>query len=302
MRVSHRSFVGAGALLVTTLLMGPAAPAAADEAAAEPEAEAEDTGPLSRLSGVVQADFTNAYYFRGILQERHGFIAEPFGELDYSLYSSETGLIRGFTIGAGVWASFHTEETLAEHGPHSLYETDWYPAFYLELQGGLTLSAIYYFYTSPNGAFNTVQELNLKLAWDDSETFGRFALQPWINLAIETHRTSFGPNEGIGVQMGVAPTLFEFKHDTYPVTFTAPVELGFAVDDYYEEEDGHENNFGYLSFGLSMSVPLAFMPASTGAWTFTLTGKGLYLSDTLAEANLGDHLSPVYTASIGVSF
>ena len=181
-----------------------AAPVLADEAA--PEAEAEE-GPLSRFSGSIQADFTNVYFFRGILQERNGLVAQPWGELYYALYQSETGFIRDFSIGGGVWASFHTEETLAEHGPHSLYEVDWYPALYLELQGGLSLSAIYYFYTSPNGAFSTADELNLKMAWDDSETFGRFALQPWINLAIETENTAFGDEEGIGVQMGIAPTL-----------------------------------------------------------------------------------------------
>jgi hypothetical protein len=294
---SRRSLVGALALLGATLTLGLAAPALAQE-----DEAVEETGPLSRLSATIQADFSNAYFFRGILQERDGLIAQPWGEVAYSLYSSETGLIRDFSIAGGVWASFHTEETLAEHGPHSLYEVDWYPALYLELQGGLSLSAIYYFYTSPNGAFQRVDELNLKMAWDDSETFGRFALQPWINFAIETHRTSFGDEEGIGVQMGVAPTLYEFEHDTYPVTLSVPVELGLAIDDYYEEEDGDENPFGYLTFGLSASVPLAFMPESTGAWTFTLTGKGYYLSNTLAEANLGRSLYPQFVASVGVEF
>jgi hypothetical protein len=127
-------------------------------------------------------------------------------------------------------------------------------------------------------------------------------MQPWINLAIETHRTSFGDEEGVGLQMGVAPTLFEIAHDSYPVTFSAPLEIGFAIDDYYEREDGDENPFGYLTFGLSASVPLAFMPESAGAWTFTLTGKGYYLSNTLAEANRGRSLYPVFTASVGVEF
>jgi hypothetical protein len=294
-----------GILFWASIVLAAAAPAAAEEeAAAEPvaEAAAEPEGPFSRLSGSAQVDFTNAYYFRGILQERNGLVAQPWGELYYSLYASETGFIRDFSIGGGVWASFHTEETLAEHGPHSLYEVDWYPVLSVEFPNGVSLTTIYYFYTSPNGAFQRVDELNLKLAWDDSETFGRFALQPWINLAIETHRTSFGDDEGAGLQLGIAPTLYEFAHDSYPVTFTVPIEAGFAIDDYYEREDGSENHFGYLSFGLSASVPLAFMPESAGAWTFTLTGKGLYFSNTLAEVNLGRSLYPVFTASLGVEF
>jgi hypothetical protein len=282
------------------LALGVAAPSLADEMEAEP---AEDTGFLGRFSGVMQADFTNVYFFRGILQERDGFIAQPWGELYFSAFASETGFLRDVTLGAGVWASFHTEETLAVDGPHSLYETDWYPLISLSFAHNISLTTTYYWYTSPNGAFSTAQELNFKLAWDDSETFGAFAMGPYVNFAVETRRTAFGPNEGSGVQMGVGPTLFTlFEGSDMPVTFSAPVELGLAIDDYYEEEDGDENTFGYLNFGLSANVPLSFMPESAGAWSFTLTGKGWYLSNTLAEANRGRSLYPQFIASLGVEF
>jgi hypothetical protein len=285
------------------LAFGLAAPALADEAAETESASTEDGGLLSRFSGLIQSDFTNVYFFRGILQERDGFIAQPWGELYFSAYSSESGFLRDVTFGAGVWASFHTEETLAEDGPHSLYETDWYPLISLSFAHNISLTTTYFFYTSPNGAFQTAQELNFKLAWDDSETFGRWALGPYVNFAVETHNTAFGPNEGAGVQMGVGPTLFTlFEGSDMPVTFTAPIELGLAIDDYYEEEDGDENTFGYLNFGLSASVPLAFIPETAGAWSFTLTGKGWYLSNTLAEANRGRSLYPQFIASLGVEF
>jgi hypothetical protein len=103
--------------------------------------------------------------------------------------------------------------------------------------------------------------------------------------------------------MGIGPTLFTLGEGSdMPVTFSAPIELGLAIDDYYEEEDGDENTFGYLNFGLSASVPLAFMPEGTGDWTFKLTGKGWYLSNTLAEANRGRSLYPQFIASLGVEF
>ena len=89
---SRRSLVGALALLAATLMLGLAPPGFAQEEAAE------DTGPLSRVSATIQADFSNAYFFRGILQERDGLVAQPWGEVAYSLYSSETGLIRDFTV------------------------------------------------------------------------------------------------------------------------------------------------------------------------------------------------------------
>jgi len=283
---------------LATALAGLAALGLAGAAAAEDE----DAGPLSRFSGSLGVDFTNAYIFRGIVQEDDGFIAQPWAELRYNLYSSETGLIRDVTVGGGVWSSFHSEETLASNAPTWLYETDWYPVVSLGLPAGLTLSTYYYFYTSPNDAFRTVQELNFKLAWDDSEALGRFAMAPWINLAIETHRSSFGPDEGVGVQMGVEPRLWTFEHETYPVTLSFPVELGLAVDDYYEDERGSENAFGYLSWGLKMSVPLAFMPKELGEWSLGVAVKGFYFSDDLSVANDGHDFQPVVVGSFGVSF
>jgi hypothetical protein len=273
-------------------------PAAAEEAEAEG-----DAGPLSRFSGSMGVDFTNAYIFRGIVQEDQGFIAQPWAELDYNVYSSETGFIRDLTIGAGVWNSFHDQETLASSSPTWLYETDWYPVVYLTLPAGFSLTTNYYFYTSPNDAFSTVQELNLKLKWDDSEALGRFALAPWVNFAIETHRTSFGPNEGVGVQLGVEPTLYSFEHDRYPVTFTFPMELGLSIDDYYEDASGSENTFGYFTWGVKASVPLAFIPKELGAWSFGVAAKGYVFSSDLANAaNDGDDLQYQVVGSLGVAF
>jgi hypothetical protein len=288
-----RLLVAAGAFALGLGLAG--------AAGAEEEAEA-DAGPLSRFSGSAGVDFTNAYIFRGIVQEDRGFIAQPWAELDYNLYSSETGFLRDVTIGGGVWSSFHSEETLAQSSPTYLYEVDWYPVVYLTFPAGLSLTTYYYFYDSPNDAFETVQELNLKLAWDDSEALGRWAVSPYVNLAIETHRTSFGPDEGVGLQLGLEPTLYELEHDTYPVSFTFPMEAGFSIDDYYEDDNGDENAFGYFTWGLKVSVPLAFIPKELGAWEFAVAGKGFVFSDDLAEVNEDDHLKGVVVGSLGVSW
>ena len=75
---------------------------------------------------------------------------------------------------------------------------------------------------SPNAAFKNTQELNFKLAWDDSDTLGKWAVHPWINLAIETENTSFGPNSGEGVQLGklkIAPQGLKWSTDGKAVAF-----------------------------------------------------------------------------------
>jgi hypothetical protein len=82
-------------LLAASLVLGTAQVSRAEE---EPQAE-EESG--SRISGIVQLDFTNAYFFRGILNSRSAFIFQPWAELYFTLYSSEEGLIRDVTVGMG---------------------------------------------------------------------------------------------------------------------------------------------------------------------------------------------------------
>ena len=82
---------GVGTLAVGLIALGLAGAAAAEE-------EEADAGPLSRFSRSAGVDFTNAYIFRGIVQEDEGFIGQPWAELDYNVYSSETGFLRDVTI------------------------------------------------------------------------------------------------------------------------------------------------------------------------------------------------------------
>jgi hypothetical protein len=259
----------------------------------------------SRFSGIVQLDVTNAYFFRGILQEREGIIFEPWSELYYSLYSSDDGFLRDVTIGAGTWWSLHSERTLAgsiDGGDQNQwwYEADYYPLLSLGFTNGVSLTTVYYFYTSPNDAFTTAQELNFRLAWDDSETFGDWSMQPWMNLAIETVNTAFGPDEGTGLQLGIGPTLYAADDESF--TLTAPVEVGLSLEDYYEGSNGENHGFGYASAGLAASIPLTFVPEGAGAWSLGLAAKYFFFGHILEDANRGRSTYPVGTMSLAVEF
>ena len=263
-------------------------------------ASAQDDWIADHVSGIMQLDVTNAYFFRGIKQERHGVQIEPWAELYVNLYKSDDGLLRSASVGGGIWNSFQSERTGAVEYPQWLYETDFYPLVALKFAGGVGLTTTYYFYTSPNGAFNTTQELNFKLNWDDSEAFGKWSMQPWVNFAIETQNTSFGTHSGQGVQMGIAPTLYKTENGSF--TLTAPCELGLAIHRYYETASGGENTFGYGNIGLLASFPLKFIPEGAGAWTFSIGGKYYAFSETLENVNDGKSTYPVGTASLSVAF
>ncbi len=294
--MGHATAARSAAALVSTLVLSNAIPAPA-------RAAEEDEAAKSRISGILQLDLSNAYYFRGILQERDGVVSQPWAELYLNLCQSETGPIRDLTVGAGVWNSLHDENTLAAQSPALVYETDWYPLVSVGLPWGLSLTTVYYFYTSPNGAFSTAQELNFKLAWDDSEALGRFALAPWVNFAIETHRTALGVRAGEGVQLGIAPTLYTLENEQLPIEISLPVELGLSIDDYYEKVDLSNNEgFGYFSWGLAARIPLGFLDASWGAWALGVTGKGYYFGDSLADVNQFDSLQSQGVGSLSLEF
>lgn len=226
---------------------------------------APNTGRISFSGG---ADVTTAYFFRGILQERDGFIIQPYAELGVSLHKGE-GPLSGLSLFGGFWNSIHQEATGASTTELDvLYEQDWYGGLQLQLfDGKVTSRAFYIAYTSPNDAFATVQEVDLNASLDDSPWLGAFALNPSILFGFETENTAFGTERGQYMELGVNPGLDLIESDTYPVRLSFPQKVGTSLDDYYEVTDDNEDFFGYYSGGIKLSVPLAFIPEDYGAWS-----------------------------------
>jgi hypothetical protein len=269
---------------------------------AEPE-EPEATGPnKGRVSFTVASDITTAYFFRGILQERNGFIWEPYAEMAINLFKSD-GPLSSVDLGMGIWFSFQSDKTGASgSGPTNLYETDYYPSLTLGWSPGLTTSLTYLIYTSPNGAFQTVQQLDLGLAFDDSPYLGAFALNPSTTFSFEVDNTSFGDKEGGYFELALAPGVtLPFPPDPYALSLTFPLALGLSMYDYYETETSNDT-FGFFSFGLNGGIPLAFIPEDFGSWTANLGINVLVLSDTLKDVNDGDNPFPVGTFSIAMQY
>ncbi|MBM4265859.1 MAG: hypothetical protein FJ144_04485 [Deltaproteobacteria bacterium] len=272
--------------------------------AEEAEEESEKSGLGSRFSVVVNMDFTTAYVFRGILQERNGFIWQPSIDIGLNLYEGE-GALSSVDLGFGIWNSFQSEQTLAENGPANLYETDYYPSVTLAWSPGIETALTYQIYTSPNGAFTTIQQLDFSVGWDDSEVLGAFALYPTALFSFEVDGTSFGEKEGgyfeLALEPGFDVTFPGDEEENYPLTLSFPLAVGLSLYDYYETEES-DDTFGFFSFGFGLSIPLAFIPEDFGAWS---AGAGVViyvLGDTLEEVNLGDSPFAVGTGSITLEF
>lgn len=251
----------------------------------------------SRVSGSVKLDMTNAYFFRGLKQEDGGVMLQPAASLTIPMYKDADWSI---DAQLSTWNSMHTTRTGASS--RSGISQFWYE---LDFAGGvsvsrgqLTLTTLYNFYTSPNDAFNTEEDIGFTLALDDSEWLGQFALNPAMTLAIETNDIGAdgGPDRGVYLEFGIAPG-FEREVQGFNVEVAFPVTLGLSLKDYYEDAAGEDDTFGYLSLGARATLP---MPCAGPSWSFSAGVNVLFLGDNAAILN-NDHDTQVI-GSAGMAY
>lgn len=247
-------------------------------------------------------DYTTAYFYHGIVQEDSGLILQPAAKLTINLYEKGDFKVDAYLA---TWNSFHGQETGAQtQGDFTSY---WYEC---DLLGGIavtygkfSLASQYVFLTSPSDAYETVQELDFTLSFDDSAYLKEFALHPYALLAIETGADcSDGANSDPGtyLELGVAPG-FSFDAWQTPVAVTFPASIGLSLHDYYEDSAGEDDTFGFAQVGAKASIPLPF-GERWGKWTLTGGIAWLYLGDHTADYNGGHHDEIIGTVGLQLSF
>jgi hypothetical protein len=308
-----RNFIVRGGLAAALAVGLAAAPVSADEIEVEEvivaeEVVAEVVEPCPEcpnnngaVSFAVGSDITNAYFFRGILQEKNGFIWQPWGEVTFNVWSGE-GIINDVSLTLGTWNSIQTEQTGSPgdgNGPGNWYESDIYAGVAVGLPYNLSAGLTYVAYTSPNNAFGTVQEIDLDASYDDSGMYSGqladlgFSTNPYAIVAFEFDKTAFGGDEGIYMELGAEPAVTVMQESDYPITVGMPLTLGLSLDNYYKPSNAPngsnpgDDTFGYATVGLSAAVPLSFMPANLGSFSAGLSGKWIALGSNLQRVNVG---------------
>jgi hypothetical protein len=246
----------------------------------------------------VGLDVATQYFFRGILQEDAGFIAQPYGNVGVSLYESD-GWLTNIGLNGGLWNSVHSRKTGASGpgGPSAWYEADAYGGLSLTMWEDLELNTLYTAYMSPNGAFNTVQEIAFGVGWDDSDLLGVLALHPGALVAVETDGTAFGGKKGQYVEVFGGPE-FPITEGDWAFTVSVPMRLGLSLSDYYEC-DGvscpttatsgvNQNTFGFFDVGIKGDLALPFFHCDYGDWNLSSAVHFTSLGDSLTTVNNGD--------------
>ena len=242
------------------------------------EAAMPNSGKVSLGAGI---DVATDYYFRGIIQETDGFIAQPYLEGSLTLFEGDEGL-NSVSVNAGTWSSLHSGPSGSDGAPGDpqlWYETDFYASLGFGFADAWSADVTYTAYMSPNQSFGTVKEVSFGLSYDDG------LLGPYATLAVEADgQADGGLNEGTYLELGVEPGLAIPNSE---VGLAFPIALGLSLSDYYEGASGDET-FGFFNVGAIVSVPIAGIPAEYGSWEISGGVNILFFGDALKSINGSD--------------
>ena len=254
----------------------------------------------SRISVATGADFSHAYFFRGIVQERSGVVAQPFFEVSFNLFEGTEGL-NNVSLTVGQWNSLHSGPSGSDGPPANVgawYESDFHTGVSFGVDNW-DFGVTYTTYLSPNDSFGTVKELALNFSFDDSAWLGPLALSPHIAMAVELDgQADGGGGEGVYVEFGVAPAI---PLGESPISLTVPATLGLSLSDYYEETPGNDSVFGFADIGVVATLPLP-IDGSYGVWEVNGGLHLMTLGAALTAFNGGDGLQAVGTFGFNLEY
>lgn len=245
----------------------------------------------------LSTDITTAYFFRGYNQADTGLIVQPAASVGFAVVDTDDFAA---TLTLGTWNSLHSQS------PGQVwYESDFIAKLGMVHKGtGISGTLVYTYYTYPTDVRSDVQEIGLEFGLGIVDRLlednnAPFKLNPYIGIYRELYDSS-GPSnpggidltgEGIYLELGIVPSFAlqvgEIPGTAGTPTLSFPIKTGMSIDDYYQDDTGDNEYFGYVSFGVGLSVPLA-VPARWGSWTFTTGAEYLILTaDSTEIANDG---------------
>ena len=271
------------------------------------------------ITGDLGINIVSQYVSRGVIFENQGGILQPYADLYFKLYESDSSFLNKVSLNLGIWNSFHSRKTDAglasgnsgdstqdASSTRNWYEFDFTAGVSFTFAKNFTFTPSYYTFLSPNDGFDTFQGLNLKLAYDDTDLLGAFALHPYVQVLFELeNKAGTGKDEGVYYEVGIAPSV-----PLGPVTLTFPITAGFGSNDFYgsahtrtvfvdaEDEltgdtirtESNETSisnetFGFVSAGVTASYAMKFIPECYGTWTVNAGYTYFHLGDGTSDFN-----------------
>mgnify|MGYP002777632212 CR=1 FL=1 len=250
-----------------------------------PKKEGEQPVNTGKLHLTLGFDIPTQYFSRGVMTKDRGFIIQPAAFLAIDLYEHEKFKL---VADLGTWNSVHGDTTGSNV---SSTAQNWFES---DLSAGVTLKydifsfrAAYISLISPSDNFSTINELDFTFTLDDSGWMGKWALNPSVLLVQEIgDNGTDGNNLGGGtyLELGLTPG-FDFEMPVVEkIRVNFPILAGFSLNNYYENDAGADQGFGFIEFGSRLLIPLP-VNRNYGQWTVTAGVRFLFLGDAARQFN-----------------
>jgi hypothetical protein len=257
-------------------------------------APAADEGP--KISGVFGLDFNTHFISYGY--DTWG-VGKDFGE-DKTLnpYAELKVDFTCFYFKIGTWWDVNSNVTSAIGG--ELQEVDVYYGIYVPI----SKFTFGFAYQDWNYGGNVEKVFDLSVSFDDTEWLGAFAMHP----SFTAHKLSSGgevtrntapgdiiKDSGWAYVINLAPGFTLMESKTLDLLVSFPITIAFGDGDFYDDA-----GFAYASVGVSLTVPLKFIPAKYGSWTIS-GGLAYYFTpdDALPNNPDEDFLTAKFGFSVG---
>ncbi|HWP39536.1 MAG TPA: hypothetical protein VNL70_01330, partial [Tepidisphaeraceae bacterium] len=185
----------------------------------------------------------------------------------------------------GVWANL--TDAPADGQPQWLNELDLYAGVDVALPHDFSLGFIYTLYNSPADVFDDIHEIGLTLSHSDF-------LNPAIGIYFEIDNRDTG-RENTYLELSLTPGFDMPGLERLRLDF--PLVLGLTPDEYYTDQDGDGEVFGYASASVTATYALS------DNWSlFAGVDYVQLLADSAKESNDGDSYQLVGRAGVSFSY
>lgn len=267
----------------------------------EPMAAAE-AARSSRLSLSFSLRYESDYFFRGVAQRTDSFNVQPAASVSFALIDHDDFSL---LILGGTWNNFSDDTAPGAVGSfrEHWYEADLYAGLSIEM-GRFSLTSIYTWYLSPSSDFTAYEDLTTTLVFNDAglwDDAARFAINPWISLAVETRNGATGPDSGVWLGLGVRPAVDIGDTPLGRFSLAFPLGIGLGLDDYYQRQDGSSSTFGYFEAGVAASFALGDQ-LGPAAPAIDVGVRHLWLDGMTEDANGGVDSEFIFTVGLTWTF
>lgn len=231
----------------------------------------------SDIHGFVDLSFGGDYMTpRGLHVTGTGLTTQIAAGLSLDLYKNKNNFINKFSVYTGTWNDLWSERRDPNVG--SWQEFDWWVGAQVGFAQNWMLDMQYVEFLNPGLNGWTQRNMNVTLSYDDTSWGLPVAIKPyirgWYQFSGPSNVTTGKVSSGY-VELGMNPTL-DMKQQ-WGVYFVAPTWVSVGPKDYWTASAATTcgtiatpcgtSNAGVFSSGLTMYVPVTWIPKNYGNWT-----------------------------------